>query len=965
MIVKPNVLNINSLKKLNCSLGPSGILTILFLYLCIFLAACDPGGELPLLDQPNVTVVANDQSVQLNWTEIEGAEYYLIYQSDSETINQNKAIIFQSTDANLVIDNLDNNKTYYFAVTSIGKTGESLLKSSISSTPKPTPPKPPPPPTPIAPRNITITPGSEAVTISWDKSPEAEKYNLYIARSPGITKDNIDSLSGWMIQRNISSPFTQTGLINGSSHYLVLTAENESGESQFSEELETVPTISLKLSMGQNHTCSILSDHSLWCWGYNNMGQLGDKTFESKSTPVNISPEIKWIDVFAGPLHTCAITTENKLWCWGSNTYQRLGGDFPNQVNFPVEINDFNAKWLDISVGLDITCGITDDEKNKLLCWGKQDYLPTITPTSILVTDKDKWKAVFVNGLHNCALREDLTLWCWGNNLVGQLGNNQYSSDITPYRNSLSKVLSTTGWNTVALSSSLDSPENSFSCGIKNDESLWCWGGNHFGQLGAPYIIDSVPNPVPATADSYWKSIGVGLKHACAVKSDSTLWCMGKSPHGQSGAIDYFASVNTLTQFNLDNDWSNVVANDETSCASKKDGTIWCTGRSNHGQLGVDNYGFAKEPVAVVTEVDHYSVSAHHVCLNKDFGDVFCWGKNNNGQIGDGSLFDRSQPSDIMYNTEGTVTTSKNNNCTIAQDRDIVCWGFFKYRNGKKELKPRDFYYVRDWNNSSDTADWRNVSIGDINHCAIKTNNTLWCLENFLTIENYIAINKIDVLEGKSLTQVGSSSSWKDVILNANQACAIDQNKTLWCWGINEYGELGTNNTQNYHLPEKIEIDHSWNSFSLGKTHTCGIDDVDELWCWGNNEFGQLGDNSFENKHYPRKIKSNIGWKNIQLSDTRSCGVKLDNTLWCWGLSLPTSNSLETELLDNLNIPQQIVPQIEWEDVGIGHRFICATSTSRVLYCWGDNTNGELGNGKAWSKDWNKVNFPASKVILK
>jgi alpha-tubulin suppressor-like RCC1 family protein len=167
-------------------------------------------------------------------------------------------------------------------------------------------------------------------------------------------------------------------------------------------------------------------DGSLWCWGNNSDGQLGDGTTLDQNTPQKIMPEATWRSVGSGDFHTCAIRTDGSLWCWGDNQFGQLGDATTNASAAPGRIGD-----------------------------------------------SDDWLAVALGDYHTCARRLDNSIWCWGSNAYGQLGD---GSD-TEMR--LTPVQTTSESRWIDLTAG-----NDHTCGLWNDESLWCWGRNSYGQLG-------------------------------------------------------------------------------------------------------------------------------------------------------------------------------------------------------------------------------------------------------------------------------------------------------------------------------------------------------------------------------------------------------------------------------------------------------------------------------------------------
>ena len=255
----------------------------------------------------------------------------------------------------------------------------------------------------------------------------------------------------------------------------------------------------LKVTAGDNHTCAIMTNGNLYCWGSNNAGKLGDGYASAyKTTPMQVGNDT-WKMVTAGYSHTCGIKMDNKLYCWGGNSVGQLGDNTTTDKFVPTKIGD--DSWLQISAGSWHTCGIKTDNK----------------------------------------------LYCWGDNGSGQLGdgtagiNTNKLSPVLIGNDTWSEISSGKGFGKGGGSTILG---NTFTCGIKSDKKLYCWGSNADAQLGigvyaiqdCPYPYDCSDKNVPTKVnDDSWSKITTGWRRACAIK-DKELFCWGNGMLGIGGA---------------------------------------------------------------------------------------------------------------------------------------------------------------------------------------------------------------------------------------------------------------------------------------------------------------------------------------------------------------------------------------------------------------------------------------------
>ena len=190
------------------------------------------------------------------------------------------------------------------------------------------------------------------------------------------------------------------------------------------------------------HSCGLRSDKEIMCWGGFTSAQLGDGSSHTvypgngKPTPALIAESGPWKSVTAGISTSCAIKEDNTAWCWGSNIRGKLGTGvdpyYQPRSTVPVPVTGGHT-WKQIDTGGSHgTCGITTD--GNLYCWGsvyKDGYGAPSSLTPAVLSDTNDWVEVNLNNYHACALREDNSVWCWGENQYGQLGDGTTTDDWT------------------------------------------------------------------------------------------------------------------------------------------------------------------------------------------------------------------------------------------------------------------------------------------------------------------------------------------------------------------------------------------------------------------------------------------------------------------------------------------------------------------------------------------------------
>jgi len=214
---------------------------------------------------------------------------------------------------------------------------------------------------------------------------------------------------------------------------------------------------------GYNHTAAIKTDGTLWCWGYNvTYGQLGDNTIVHRSSPVQtVAFGKNWKQVSCGDRYTASIKTDGTLWCWGYNIYGQLGDNTVVNKSSPVQTVAFGNNWKQVS------CGV----------------------------------------VNTASIKTDGTLWAWGYNLDGGLGDNTTTNKTSPVQT----ISYGTNWKQVLYI------QGKTNAAIKTDGTLWTWGDNFYGQIG-DNTVTSRSSPVQTSAyGNNWKQVSCGYYHTVAV----------------------------------------------------------------------------------------------------------------------------------------------------------------------------------------------------------------------------------------------------------------------------------------------------------------------------------------------------------------------------------------------------------------------------------------------------------------
>lgn len=338
------------------------------------------------------------------------------------------------------------------------------------------------------------------------------------------------------------------------------------------------------ISAGGLHSIGLKSDGSLWAWGHNTHGQLGiSKTSQPILKPIQVGNEKKWRIVNASEVNSFGIKTNGTLWGWGHNLHGSLG------------IGSVEIQLEPIQIGTD-----------------------------------SNWKEIFTGcGFHCYAIKNDSSIWAWGFNSNGQLGDNSLKNIIEPVRFDKNKE-----WSKISVGFD-------HSIGLKFDGTLWTWGGNSHGQLGIGTNINEI-KPKQIGIDTNWLDIAAGFGSNLALKKDGSLWAWGHNNNGQLGDGTNI-SKNIPIQIGNEQNWSKIYIR-SSAYAIKKDGTLWAWGDNYNGNLANGSVINENIPKQIGHDSKWNRISASfHIFGTKNDKSIFTWGYNSYGQLGVNNTVNQNQ----------------------------------------------------------------------------------------------------------------------------------------------------------------------------------------------------------------------------------------------------------------------------------------------------------------------------------
>jgi len=822
------------------------------------------------------------------------------------------------------------------------------------------------------------------------------------------------------------------------------------------------PSLSVtQVACGQSHTCALLSNGDISCWGANFNGQLGRGTITSVLNPglfppthVTTNASVSVVKLSLGSYHSCALLSNGYVTCWGYNQYGQLGVLNSTSLNnassvVPIQLLNSTAYTaVQIDAGDSHTCALLSDWS--VHCWGlgssgQLGYSSTVNVADSVLRQFRGPVAITTNASihvvqlsagygHTCARFNDGSLKCWGDNLGGALGVTTSVSNI-----GISPSTAVINYGPVATgatraNAALDLCTGFYyTCSIFNTEptrDLVCWGSGFNGRLGTGNTtsqdnVTALPS-IPACTDTYTAQ-PTAYPTLSPTRSPSTTAFPTKSPtvspspsptrtptecvvaltltdsygDGWNGAIISIngtligSAFNTGTVYNhplfslplgsttpivkiaagnFPTEVGFIVSQDSYSgpirytlaenglfVSTAINGPLVALTCSANGVLsvGVATQSPTASPTQSTTASPTLSPAlsstlsptlsptpsptrtrvgclgtpvqiesgGSHACVLSSEGEVMCWGSNFYGQLGnwptgqnlgDNELVSTAEPVQLPLDRKATqVCAGLSHTCALLNDSSVVCWG----QNAFGQL-----------GNQNTGVDINPFVSGPPQPVTVTSNSTL------------------------SVTQV--DCGWY-------HTCVVLSSGDISCWGQNNNGQLGRNGIVNVYTPEAFPPTHVTSNsavsvvkLSLGSYHSCALLSDGTVTCWGWGSSGRLGTLSITSLNnatnvVPIQLLNGIAYTAVQIQagGSHTCALLNDSSVHCWGLGVSgrlgysSTANVADSIFRPFRGPVAITTNtsIHVVQLSAGSVHTCARFNDGSLKCWGSNLNGLLG----------------------
>lgn len=685
-------------------------------------------------------------------------------------------------------------------------------------------------------------------------------------------------------------------------------------------------------------------ENYLHAWGNNGSGQLGVGDSSNRSAPTTLysPPTNRTADV--SKTHAATIQ-DGHFVTWGQNNYGQLGDGTTQSTNV-IGYYSPDGDWVSICVGTDHTVGLKGD--GDVYTWGRNNVgqLGSSASSSAISTTPQRIgmyaiKAISCGDDYTMALRTDGTLWGWGYNGQGNLGDNSTTNRFSPVQVGTSNGTSS-GWVTVSAGST-------HTVGLRDGGRLYTWGNNGNGQLG-----DNTTNQSRAPKSINLAGVvevAAGGSHTLAVTASGDLWAWGANGAGQLGDGTTTqrptpTAIFQPGQTSSDHNWLAVQAGDNHSLGIRVSGAVASWGSNASGQLGRSTSSTpASKPGAVVgsMRLGAQALGSDKTFLIKSNGTLWAWGNPAQGGLGIQGTFNNTLPTQV---TTTSPSDASNNWVKLAHAAGGVMAGI-KAGGSLWTWGHEIGGELGNGNGTTDTFNvpsrigaatdtWKDVDCS-MTHCVgLKSNGTLW---SWGTTYHGNSSSRTTVT---APTQVGTRTDWIAASAGSGFTAGVRSNGSLWLWGKNDQGQLGiVNDYTDRALPTQMtQISYAWRDVDCGAGHVLAWAETGDLATWGNNDGSQLLSAGTPASSTVVWVSGGtLPWRQFTAHNYNSTALDVGDNLYVWGES--TNGEIGDGTVRGTRPYLTLVETARCGYAGGWH----SASLDNFIYGWGLNQAGEVGDG--------------------
>lgn len=721
------------------------------------------------------------------------------------------------------------------------------------------------------------------------------------------------------------------------------------------------PSPVLQLAAGDHHTCARLADGSVWCWGDNEWGQLGDRgASRHRTTParVELPAGVTAVDLTAGGFHTCArLAPTQTVYCWGRNDLRQLGAGMTlGASSVPVPVAGLLPGPWRLSAGVHHTCASVPSLG--VFCWGDNGLNQCGQPASVAAVDPPALVAGTVGftasaGRSFACAYGGARVLCWGSNDFGQLGASTFTGPSRAAAEPIAGLVTLEPYTALYV--------GGFSaCARTMSGVTVCWGRNDYGQVPTGTNPQRTPLPVASYAGV---ELSFGVVHQCALTTaerTAPLRCWGYNALGQAGDGARATTVGppatpALTGVQV------VAAGFNHTCAALQSGVVRCWGALGYGQLGngASALTAAPTPVSGLDNVVGLAAGSDTTCAVVDVAGerrASCWGRNNVGQLGSLTVAaeptpqpvrDGVAPAGTLLTNVASVSLGALHGCARLRTGAVRCWGY-NFRGALGLGTRMDVaYFAAQGTVPLGALRADDLAAGANHSCVVRSDNGVSCWGDDRLGQCGQATPAGAQLSPVAVALAGGATT---VAGGAEHTCALGTDGVVRCWGHNQVGQCGQA-TGEFVTPGPAVGGPAGvvNGLAVGGLHGCAWVAGGSMRCWGANHRGQLGLD-------PGMVPFSARAQPLALSAVAQVAAGLEHTcalaasgLHCWGNGLRGQTGA-ADFRDRSAPAAVAVPAgVTFSRLVAGDQHTCALASDRRVYCWGSNHVGQLGRADTFA----------------
>jgi len=690
-----------------------------------------------------------------------------------------------------------------------------------------------------------------------------------------------------------------------------------------------------KWVMGATNSFAIDTAGHGWCWGYNAVGQCGNQTVTLPTSPVSVVGGFSFSAISTGISNCIAINGANgTLFGWGANAQGELGNLTKNNSSSPVSVVG-GMSFTDVKMGATFTVGLQGD--GSVWCWGlgtsgqMGNLTKTSTSSPVSVSGGQSFNAISAGGGTGYAIRgSDGTMWSWGSSGSGRLGNNTTTDTSSP--------VSVVGG--ISYTKVFGSTSGCF--GLQANGTLWAWGSDLWANLGNGTSNAPKSSPVSVLGSggaSYVDVCTVGLDpevgedgYNFALDVKGRLWAWGQFRRGQTGMVNYFSTdvanaifgwqtspvvvMNTRQRIRYRNpnsfEGKTITLPKGTTHSDVRffltgDGQLWSWGGlkdradllalacRRYDRAGVSSnyiYGLAQPMETLVTpgfKATDVTSGISHATIITNTGTVWAWGSNNVGQLGNNTTTISSSPVSVVGGHSFTQI-SCGTDYTLGLKADGSVWGWGLNTTG--QLGDLSLTSKSSPVSLQGGLSFTKVLAGGTFAAGLQASGQVWCWGNGSTGR----LGNNTTTTTSSPVSITGGYSFIDIAIGDHHTLGLTSTGVIWAWGVNGlHGALGNNSVTAASSPVSVSGSgtRSYGAVFAGSTTSWGLNGTD-MYGWGAGISGQIGQGATGAALTPIVLAGTYSWSKISSGGVSTVGLTTDGVLMACGSAIPHVGWYET-----------------------------------------------------------------------